>query len=193
MNTERLQNDYIKANPLANFRKMNSKVIIGFCGVPGSGKTTIAKKIVEKYRLPRIATDDLKIFFVDNGLSYEIKDLFLLQEKLVEFYLKNGLSVIVDSNSDKEIFRSKFYDLGEKYKAKVEFVYCKTSPKTAWKRIKLRKGKTNRVGNDFTIAKEKLLNFFKDLEIPVNCIEVNTNKSLETCVGGVFNKLDQIL
>jgi uridine kinase len=39
--------------------------IIMVLGLPGSGKTTLAKKISQKFSLPLLAKDDLKVMLFD--------------------------------------------------------------------------------------------------------------------------------
>lgn len=180
---------FIKDNPLSHYKNNNLRLLLGFCGVPGSGKTTIANAIAKKFMMVRIATDDLKQYFRKNGKNYQLSDLFFCQENLINFYLSNGVSVIADSNFDKQIYRDKLEILGKTKGCKVVFVYCQVSQELAWERIKERKCLKNEHDNIHLVSQERLLQFFGEQEKPNICLQLETDNSLDDCLRIAFNKL----
>lgn len=92
---------------LKNLSVSHGKLLICFSGIPGSGKTHIAKKLEKKYKGVRINNDDIrkvikKIFpEFDEKKGEEILNVYLLSllEKL--FFINNGL-IILDSSIDRK-------------------------------------------------------------------------------------------
>ena len=60
---------------LKNVFCVNKKLLVCFSGVPGSGKTTLAKKLERKYKGVRINTDDLRDIFDMFGIKNREKEL----------------------------------------------------------------------------------------------------------------------
>jgi len=69
-------------------------------GIPASGKSTFAKKLVEDFPITwkRVNRDDLRLAF-SNGLSNKKNEKFILeiQTKIIRSALKNGFNVVVDN------------------------------------------------------------------------------------------------
>lgn len=87
---------------------MSKRVII--CqGLPGSGKTTWAKKLIDEYphQYKRISKDDLRSM-LDNGLHSRSNENFIVKVRdwLIWQILHDGKSVIIDDTNlhDKHIY-----------------------------------------------------------------------------------------
>lgn len=180
---------FIKDNPLSHYKNNDLRLLLGFCGIPGSGKTTIANAIAKQFKMIRIATDELKQYFRKNGIEYQLSDLFACQESLINFYLSKGISVIADSNFDKRIYQNKLEILGKAKGCKVIFLYCHVSQELAWKRIKERKSIKNEHDNIHLVSRKRLIQFFREQEKPNICLQLETNNSLDDCLKIAFNKL----
>jgi predicted kinase len=93
---------------IKNFDQSNEKMFVLFSGVPGSGKSFLAKKIEEKFKAVRINNDDIRDIIRDKIAPLldmaEIKPQELLEDYLKFLYesisKKNGL-IILDSNMDR--------------------------------------------------------------------------------------------
>lgn len=96
--------------------------LIIITGLPGTGKTTLGKKLAEEFRLPFIHKDGIKELLFDGlgwkdrewskkigGLSMDL--LYYITESI----LKAGKSLIVESNFNPKFSDKKFLDLKEKY------------------------------------------------------------------------------
>ena len=120
------------------------KLII-VCGLPGSGKTTLAKELSRKLKITCIHKDSIK----EN--LYEILELSTLEDskriggqsiqllyKLTEEQLENGLDLIIEApfyfEEDYEIFRN--WKL--KFKLKIYSIICKINNKERSKRFQSR-------------------------------------------------------
>ncbi len=75
--------------------------VIMFKGLPGSGKTTKAKAIIDKYPklYKRINKDDLREM-IDNGRFSKENELMVLdiRNALLLYFLYKGKNVIIDDN-----------------------------------------------------------------------------------------------
>lgn len=110
---------------------MNKPTIIIVTGLPATGKTTLAKKIGARFRMPCISKDDLKEILFDKlgwsdrewsrkiGMStYPLIDYLLHEE------LKNGRSLIVESNFQPKYDNQRFQNLHQQYGAVIVQVLC---------------------------------------------------------------------
>lgn len=101
---------------------MSKISLIIITGLPGTGKTTLGKKLAEEFCLPFICKDDIKELLFDGlgwqdrgwskkigGASYDL--LYFITESL----LKAEKSLIVETNFNPKFADKKFIDLQEKY------------------------------------------------------------------------------
>lgn len=143
------------------------------CGIPGSGKSTIAKYLEDNYGCVRISTDEIKLIFISKTLTYTLTDLFALQYFLIEKYLSSNYHVVADSNSDKEDFRNQLKQIATMACASSITIYCNTSLKTAYARMLERLKKNTQIKN-FYVSYEKLSQYFASLEPPIESMQINT-------------------
>lgn len=100
-------------------------------GMPGSGKTALAKKFAAKLKLPLVSKDDIKVMLFDvygwkdrewsklaGQASYEIMDYFIVEQ------LRAGHSLIVESPFNPEFANTKFRKWQEAYSVCYMQVYC---------------------------------------------------------------------
>jgi len=115
---------------------MSKISLIIITGLPGTGKTTIGKKLAEEFHLPFICKDDIKELLFDGlgwqdrewskkigGASYDL--LYFITESL----LKAKKSLIVETNFNPKFANKKFLDLKNKYDFVPFQVRCVTDGK----------------------------------------------------------------
>src|SRR5437870_1688195 len=120
------------------FKKNNSSrpLLITFCGLPGSGKTTVAKRLAETTGAVRLNTDEwmaaLGADFFDEALHVK------LQARLYKHgleLLERGQSIIVEdghwSREERDRHRADAHRLG----ATVELHYFDLSFDELWRRL----------------------------------------------------------
>lgn len=104
-------------------------------GLPGSGKSTKAKEIANETGAVITSLDSMREEIAGSRKNWhENPDIFNntmsrsianIQNAMVEWYLKNGESVIVDNMNLKSRYVSFFQELSEKYDVEIEFVKMK--------------------------------------------------------------------
>ena len=114
-------------------------------GLPGSGKTTLAKKISKEFDLPLLVKDDLKVMLFDvygwkdreesmkaGTASYKIMDY------IIEGQLCCGNSLIVEGTFNPVYDDAKFKKWQEKYGARYSQIYCYADADTIRQRFRER-------------------------------------------------------
>lgn len=101
---------------------MSKISLIIITGLPGTGKTTLGKKLSEGLKLPFICKDDIKELLFD-GLDWQDREWskkigsssYDLLYYITESLLKTEKSLIVETNFNPKFANQKFLDLKEKY------------------------------------------------------------------------------
>lgn len=115
---------------------MEQPFLIIITGAPGTGKTTLAKKISAKYSLPLIVKDKIKeILF--NNIGYDLpgwdpdawqkalgRGSIEVMHYVSEEMLKKGISHILESNFVPQFANEKFKDMKKKYGCDMLQIYC---------------------------------------------------------------------
>lgn len=90
--------------------KTFQKKLFIFFGLPGSGKTTLAREIKKRYPSVHISSDAIAI-----GQNLDLSDkydwTFEIMNYLIDKYLGEGFNVIADCNADKYEIRKQLYDI----------------------------------------------------------------------------------
>lgn len=80
---------------------MNRPSLILLVGIPGSGKTTYAKKYIEEHpSIVHLSSDDIrKELYGDESIQGNPSEVFTLMQKRAVEFLNNGQSVVYDSTA----------------------------------------------------------------------------------------------
>lgn len=157
--------------------------LILLCGKPGSGKTTIAKELINKYKMIHFSADDFMLKFFG-----EIKDRDLFNEKLnackdkiyeiSEQLLSNDIDVVLDfgfwTKEERDYIRDRFKAYN------VIVVYLKLDNEIIFERIENRNN--NLQENEYYMDKNTFLilsGFFEEPQEDENLIIYTSMVDLE--------------
>jgi predicted kinase len=146
---------------------MQNKTIILMCGLPGSGKTTQAKKLESEGFAIRLCPDDWIMGILENPDNVPERDrlrdpveqlLWRHAQKLVQA----GNSIIMEngfwSKTERESYRERIQAMG----AKAE-LHVLTAPfEVLWERVE----KRNIESTEFTMTKKELEDAYNSFEVP---------------------------
>jgi predicted kinase len=152
----------------------NARLII-ICGLPGSGKTTLAKCLEESLDAVRLSPDEwmdaLSINLYDEESRARIE---ALQWKLGQRLLKLGLEVIIEWGTWGKSERDTLREGARKLGAAVELHYLSALPEILFERIQ-RRGMENP-----PIKREDILRWAEIIQVPTE-EEMNLFDSASEC------------
>ena len=120
-----------------SIHKKNSVLIIT-AGLPGTGKTTVSKKIAQALNFVHIDQNDVRRKLGMKKMP-QTQDKTLREiDKLVSDYLRSGKNVIVDSVHRYMFRRQQLYGVASGNSAGVLVVECVCSPEEAKRRMRAR-------------------------------------------------------
>jgi len=111
-------------------------------GLPASGKTSIARQMVEQFSIPLICRDNIKEVMFDS-LGYSNLEWsrqlgiasWRILYHLIERFLAVGQPLIVETNFAPHRDLPKFQSLQATYDVHIAQIFCKTKPETLYKRF----------------------------------------------------------
>ncbi len=146
----------------------NNLIIIS--GLPGTGKTTLAKKIADEFGFVMVSMDEIKEVMWDtmgHEFDFEFTDkigktAFELLFHFLESSLSKGVSLVIEAHFHPELNNERFNKLKEKYGVNLIQIYCDCETEVLRKRFSARMEKDSyHKGHKHTVGlygKEKILN-----------------------------------
>ncbi len=109
--------------------------LILFAGMPGGGKTTMARMTSRRLGIPAFAKDRVQRVLRDHHLAEASSgDGYYIILDLADEQLGLGLSCILDATFPLDHFRTVASEIAARHKARFATIYCYCSDDEEWKR-----------------------------------------------------------
>ena len=146
---------------------MNKGTLILICGLPGAGKTTLAKILEIARKANRLCPDDwILAVLKDQDDILERNRLRDPMEQLLwkeaQVLLKLGVTVILENGFWMREERNKYCEIGKNIGAKVELHFVDVSFEILWKRVE----KRNSNPEEFQVTKKEMEDGYKVFQPP---------------------------
>jgi len=161
-------------------------MLIAICGLPGSGKSTIADILSKKIKAVVLRTDEIRRKLIEKP-SYTESEKELVYKVMfiiAEYLLKQGIPCILDATFNREERRREVVKLAEKINVPFIFVECVCNEEIIRERLKAG-GRFSSDANWDVYLKLK-----REFEpIMENHIVIDTSGEVEETVNGLIEKL----
>lgn len=121
------------------FKNTNRPILYGFCGLPGAGKSTIARELEKSAGAIRLNVDEwvaaLGVDFWDDTFRHKL-DRQLYAQGLA--LLEHGQSVILEDNFWTRLERDQQRQIAHKLGAAIELHYFDVPFDELWQRLQIR-------------------------------------------------------
>ncbi len=148
---------------------MAGRLVI-FCGIPGSGKTTIAQIVAENLRdCFHIQTDTLRFMISRPGYTGEESELvykgcILLAREA----LKAGYDAILDGTFLRDEYRDEAIEKLSRYFSSYLVVYVACDPETAYRRNASRRER---------VPKKSFHRLYETMQEPTNALRIDSERT----------------
>jgi len=148
---------------------MEKPALYILCGIPFSGKTTLARELVKRLGFVRVDLDEVKFSLLGRDIKDEQIDqvqwdkVYQEMYKRIESHLKKGKIVVNDTGNFTRHERNLVRKTADRFGLKSIVIYVDTPKSVAQKRL-LENRKT---GGRFDVSDEDFENTVKEMEFPM--------------------------
>lgn len=120
--------------------RISQPVLIYMYGLPGSGKSFVARQLAESLGMAHVSSDRIRFELFDepkyDRTEYQV--ITHMMEFMTDQFLNNGISVVYDISVSRLAERRQLRDTARKLGAKDLLIWVQTDIETAWQRSKIR-------------------------------------------------------
>ncbi len=114
------------------------KFLITFCGVPSSGKTTLAKRLSADLSAHRVSNDEIRDMLQSQGQSLEGITIGKISGRAIEDILKESQNKVVIADSSIDRLWPAFFETAERAEVPTFVIRMNCSKEEIERRLKLR-------------------------------------------------------
>ncbi len=162
-------------------------MIVVCYGLPGTGKTTIGRRLAEELNCPSLGTDTVRRRVLPNP-TYTFEERQLIYRTLfyiIELLHQHGIHVVVDGTFTRNELRSEIVATAKRIGTPVIFVECRCDRDTAIRRIQTRQDTESDAKAE---TYDRLFERWEENESPH--LLVDTTRPLEETVDFVLKHLE---
>jgi len=148
---------------------LSGKLVI-FCGIPGSGKTTIARIVAQDLKqVFHIQTDVIRLMIPHpKYTAQESRLVYKTCIMLAREALRKGYDAILDGTFLKDEYRDEAITQLARYYSSYLIVYIVCNPETAYRRNEERKAR---------VPKRSFLRLYETLEEPISALRIDATRT----------------
>ncbi len=123
---------------------LTKPILITLYGFPGSGKSFVARHLVEDFQLAHLNSERLRSDLFENPQYSEREDFIVsqLMSYLAQQFLIAGLGVVYDTNARNRQFRKQLADLAKRNHADYLLLWLQIDQESAYERTQKRDRRT---------------------------------------------------
>ncbi|MEE8403036.1 MAG: AAA family ATPase [Candidatus Hydrothermarchaeaceae archaeon] len=120
-------------------------MLVLVCGLPATGKSTVARNIARKLKAAVLRTDIIRkqLFEMPTYTSEEKKLVYKAMFLVVEYLLRSDRNVVLDGTFYKRSLRHQVYDISKRTGAKLVVIECKAPGDSIKRRMDRRARRKN--------------------------------------------------
>ena len=169
--------------------------LVVLSGLPGSGKSHLAREIAARYPLAVLASDALRRALVKRPTysQQESTRLFAAIHALVEDLLRRGISALVDATNLKEAHRQPLYEIAERTRARLLVVEVQAHDEVIRQRLASRRAGGNPV--DLSEATIEVYEMMREEAEPITRTHVvvdTASGDISAAVADIIGELENL-
>jgi len=167
--------------------------LVMLSGLPGSGKTYLAREICRRHPIVHLESDALrKALFTSPVYSpMESMRLYAAIRVLVDDLLGRGLPVLLDATNVKEAHRRPLYEIAEAHRARLMILHVEVPDRVARTRLEAKRRRGD--PDNYSDADIGVYEAMHREEEPIGRehMRVDTSESVATAVDKIVGKLEE--
>lgn len=154
-------------SPTHTAREMTAARLILMCGLPGSGKTTLARALAKQYDAVRLSPDEWLDALGSDGYDENAREhVEALQWHLAQDLLSKGMTVILENGfwgrAERDSLRHRAREIG----ARVELCFLDVAIDMLWSRLEARNASLP--DGSFAVSHSDLIDWSSVFEAPTS-------------------------